>query len=473
MNSCYLSQLAPALDAELVGKDLTVSRIFIDSRRACHGGLFVALRGPHFDAHDYLGEAIKQGAVAAVVERQALSKINESRLKENQLADIPKLIVSDSRKALGDLARFNRQHLDTRIVAITGSSGKTTVKEMTATILQGQGKTHATRGNFNNEIGAPLTLLEMKSEHEYAVVELGANHAGEIAYTAGITRPEVALVNNVSAAHLEGFGDLQGVARAKGEIFSEIKSGGVAVINLDDDFAEFWMKSIRHATLTYSRSKAADVTASEVSLDENQCARFELKYDGAQVSVRLSLAGLHNVSNALAAASCCLALGVPLQNIATGLAQAPVVSGRLMTEMLASGCRVIDDTYNANLDSMRAAISLLARYPGRKILVIGDMAELGESGRQCHEEVGQIASDAGIDLLLSCGVLTRFSQAAFNGSGEHFSDQTLLIQKLKKQAKADTTILVKGSRSAHMENVVLALTEGSHEQRLALKNGGD
>jgi UDP-N-acetylmuramoyl-tripeptide--D-alanyl-D-alanine ligase len=460
--SSLVAELAKLQDVKMIGQDVEVNQIVTDSRADCSQGLFVALRGPHFDAHDFLPQVISQGAKALVVE-------NESAL------DIPQIIVKNSKATLGHLARINRNKIDAKFVAITGSSGKTTVKEMIATVLQKLGSTHATKGNFNNEIGVPLTLLDMSKDYDFGVIELGASQAGEIAYTAAITNPDVAMINNVAAAHLQGFGDLHGVARAKGEIYSELKSDGIAVVNNDDNFSEYWKKQISNPIITFGSQSEADVTSNNVQLDSNQCPHFELEYKGEKCFVRLSLAGLHNVNNALAAAACCLALGVSLKEIAAGLSQAPVVSGRLMTEILANGCRVIDDSYNANLDSMKAAINLLSQYKGRKILVIGDIAELGEFGRQCHEEVGQLAKDSKIDKMYSCGVLTQFSQTMFTkgesgvAKGEHFSSQQQLIKKIiteaamKPSQNGETTILIKGSRSAHMENVVLALTECSKQ----------
>lgn len=446
MITAKLSQIADAIDAQLVGGDAVVSQVYTDSRVCREEGLFVALKGPHFDAHDFIQQVAEQGAKAVVVEQR--SSVN-----------IPQLIVKDTRLALGNIARFNRQRLDAKFIAITGSSGKTTVKEMVASILQNIGSTFSTRGNFNNEIGAPLTILEMNAEHDFGVIELGANHAGEIDYTASIVQPHVAMINNVAASHLEGFGDLQGVARAKGEIYSQLEENGIAIVNSDDDFAGFWHKHINNKTLTFGIEKEAMVKAEQVELDENHCAKFYVCYAGNRQLVQLSLAGKHNVYNALAAASCAIAIGIDLADVATGLAQTPIVSGRLMTEELDNGCRVIDDTYNANMDSMKAAIELLGGYDKERILVIGDMAELGEFGRQCHEDVGEIARREKIDKLYSCGVLTQFSHIAFKGAGKHFTNQNDLIKQLKQEAKANTTILVKGSRSAHMEKVVQALMD--------------
>lgn len=448
MITSSLSQIAGAIGGQLVGDDITVSRVFTDSRDDVEQGLFIALKGPNFDAHNFITKVKEHGCQAAVVEQRSA-------------VDISQIIVKDTRVALGQIAKFNRSRLTAKFAAITGSNGKTTVKEMLASILQNVGDTFATQGNFNNEIGAPLTLLQMNESHEFGVIELGANHAGEIDYTASITLPDVAVINNVAGAHLEGFGDLQGVARAKGEIYSQLKTDGVAVVNNDDDFADYWIQRINQRMIKYSMQGNGDLLAKNITLDSELRPTFELHYQGEIQMMHLPLAGKHNVNNALSAAGCAIALGVSLEQIAKGLTQAPNVTGRLMIEMLDNGCRLIDDTYNANLDSMRAAINVLASYPGRKVLVVGDMAELGEFGRQCHEEIGQIANDSGIEALYSCGVLTQFSHARFEGEDEHYSSQSELIKKLKQEANANTTILCKGSRSAHMERVVEALMENS------------
>ncbi len=450
-----LSILANHLNAQLSGDDVEISQVYTDSRERREGGLFVALKGPHFDAHHFLDDVIAQNAAAIVVEKAIES-------------DIPQLIVKDTKLALGELARFNRSKSSARCVAITGSSGKTTVKEMLASIFRNSGCTLATHGNFNNEIGAPLTLLEMSREHEFAVIELGANHPGEIAYTASLTQPDVAVINNVAAAHLEGFGDLQGVARAKGEIYSELKKNGIAVVNNDDEFADFWKKHINNTIFTFSAIGNADLVAKNINMDNEHCPQFDLVFKGLTKRVNVPLAGRHNVNNALAAAACALALNHSLEQVVKGLENTPLVSGRLTMKKLTNGCCVIDDTYNANLDSMKVAIDLLKGYDDERILVIGDMAELGQFGRECHEKIGELATQAGIDKMYSCGILTQFSHARFNGKGEHFTEKKKLIKKLMQEVKSNTTMLVKGSRSAHMEEVVFSLSEDMANQKTSV-----
>lgn len=454
MIATRLSEISSHLDGRLIGEDQIISSLFTDSRQQNKKGLFLALKGPHFDAHRFVTDVAESGADAVLVDHQC----NTNK---------PQVIVKNTRMALAEIARLNRIKSSAKYIAITGSCGKTTVKEMVASILQLSGKTFATQGNFNNDIGVPLTLLEFDESIEFGVVELGANHAGEVAYTADITRPDVALVNNVSAAHLEGFGSLQGVATAKREIYTSLSEQGTAVINEDDDFSDYFEQIIKSKILTYSVNKNADVMAKNIQLNENQLPTFDLHFENEKVEVNLSVVGLHNIANALAAASCAIAVGISLKQIAKGLQVTPLVSGRLIVKQLISGCRVIDDSYNANVASMKAAIDLLKNYPAPTILVLGDMAELGEHGRQCHEEIGQYAKESNIEKLFSCGVLTQFSQAAFNDqtniTNRHFNQQHELIKILTKEAKSGTTILIKGSRSAHMENVVKALIESSNK----------
>ena len=467
-----MSEIAETLGAKMIGSDVNISTVFTDSRRENPSGLFVALKGPHFDAHRFVNEVLKSGANGIVVERPFETEKTQ-------------IVVPNTRLALAEIARLNRNKSRAKYIAITGSSGKTTVKEMVASILQLSTNTFATIGNLNNDIGVPLTLLDIDQNVEYGVVELGANHAGEVAFTADITRPDVALVNNISEAHLEGFGDLHGVANAKREIYSALSKDGVAVLNGDDSFFQYFHRKITSKSIIFSvHDKAnADVCAKRIHLNDDQSSTFELHYKQQHVKIFLPIVGQHNVANALAAASCCLAVGISLSQIAEGLQNAPVVAGRLAIHQLSLGYRIIDDTYNANVASMKAAIDLLSHYPSPKILVLGDMAELGESGRQCHQQVGEYARQKNIDKLFSCGVLSQFSQLAFSENddiyhqteqnkaqhnladrGQYFNQQKELVKKLKQEATAGVTILVKGSRSAHMENVVQALMEGDETE---------
>jgi len=472
MISFTLYQIAKAIDGQLIGHDRKADFVFTDSRldksKIEEGhGLFVALKGENFDAHQFVKDVSKNDIAGVIVEQQC--EIN-----------LPQIIVKDTRIALGELAKLNRSASNAKFVAVTGSCGKTTVKEMLASILTLSGSTHATRGNFNNDIGAPLTLLEIDQSIDFGVIELGANHEREIAYTSGITQPDVALVNNVTAAHLQGFGDLQGVATAKSEIYSSLTNNGVAIINADDEFSSYFEGKVNSKKILFSVKGESDVFASNILINSDQSTSFDLNYQQRKIHITLPLVGAHNVSNALAAASCCIALGISLKTVAQGLENSPVVSGRLMVSQLSNGCRVIDDSYNANLASVKAAIDLLANYSSPTILVLGDMGELGELSRQYHQQVGEYARSKGVNKLFTYGELTKSSQLAYSHkkiSNEdfelsdtsllnHFSEQQKLIIKLIKEANEGVTILVKGSRSAHMENIVKALLENSKLKEL-------
>lgn len=448
MNAFQLTEIAKVLDARLFGDDLQVDAVFTDSRLSCNG-LFVAIKGEHHDAHDYLSQAFANGAKAALVETKSA-------------IERPQLVVDNTRLALGRLGQFNRRQNPCQLVAITGSSGKTTVKEMLAAILAEVGKTYATPGNLNNDIGAPLSLLSIDQSYEFAVIELGANHPGEIAYTASLAEPQVALVNNVAAAHIEGFGSLQGVAEAKAEIYQALAATGVAVINRDDPFAALFIEKNQHLSqLSFSLSQQADVRAENVEVNRLKQPRFDLLFDGKRVSVELPLIGRHNVSNALAAASCALALGVSLSAVAAGLSKVASVCGRLVGQKLANGCLLINDSYNANVGSTRAAIDLLASYSGKRVLVLGDMAELGADAASYHFEIGDYARQAGIDLLLTRGIFTLHTQKAFAGPGEHFESHQALAEALLAITDAGTTVLVKGSRSSAMEKVIERINDNN------------
>lgn len=465
MIAMSLKQIAEATGGALQGDDILIKQVFTDSRAIDNlenlsNSLFIALKGPHFDAHRFVKSVVSQGVTSVLVEEPVDVNCNQ-------------VVVENTRLALADIARQNRRLSNAQYIAITGSSGKTTVKEMVAAILATVGKTKATEGNFNNDIGAPLTLLNIDESTEFGVIELGANHPGEVGFTADVTKPDVAMVNNITAAHLEGFGSVQGVATAKAEIYSALSGDGIAVVNADEPFSSYFEKNIGCKKLTYSTKNVADVYSTEIEMNTDRTIRFVLNVSSShkgqvKQNIELPLVGMHNVSNALAAASCCLALGIELGDIANGLKNTPVVSGRLNVTMLSNNCRVIDDTYNANLSSMKAAIDLLSDYSSPTLLVVGDMGELGDLGRQCHEEIGTYAFDKGINKLYSCGVLSQFSHFAFrqkrlektesekleNLESTHFSNKNDLIKTIKTEAKPGVTVLVKGSRSAHMEDIV-------------------
>jgi len=457
-------------------KELEVSFVCTDTRTIIskskadnNGTLFIAIKGPHFDAHKFLFEAQELGVSALIVEDLVEDLVDEA-------ISIPQIQVKNTRVALAKISQLARNKSSAKFIGVTGSSGKTTVKEMIASILKQKGNTFATIGNFNNSIGVPLSLLQIEKSTEFAVLELGASQTGEITFTADLVSPQVALVNNVSAAHLEGFGDLQGVAEAKSEIYASLSKKGTAVINLDDDFARYFLQKCQSKVMTYSINHSAknfnnsnkendelkaDVYAQNIILDCNHKASFDLMFKSEQVKINLPLVGKHNINNALAAASCCLAIGCSLAMIAKGLSEVTSVDGRLNTAYHSSGCRIIDDTYNANLDSIKVAIDLLSEHQSPTILVLGDMAELGDQSRQAHEEVGNYASTKKIDRLYTYGEFTKLSHNAFNPeislTGRHFNNHSDLAHALLDELNTDATILVKGSRSSHMEKIVQSL----------------
>lgn len=445
-----LSEIAVAAEGQLVGIDVYIESISTDSRSLKSGDVFLALKGPNFDGHKFVQQATELACKCVIVDHQMDD-------------DIPQIIVEDTHKALGQIAAYVKGLVSPKTVAITGSSGKTTVKEMTAAILARLGHVLATQGNFNNDIGVPLTLLRLTHEHDFAVVELGANHIGEIAYTSSLVKPDVALINNVAAAHLEGFGDLSGVARAKGEIFAGLNDSGVALYNQDCSLAHIWQWRLQDRTVKYfSTQQVSDFYSSDITLDHNGYASFTLHTPVGSTQVNLMIPGEHNVTNALASSAIALEFGATLEDIALGLAAMTPVKGRMNLYQLNAQIKLIDDTYNANVDSIKAAIDLLSSYPGRRLLVLGDMGELGSEARTYHQEIGEYAKLKNINALYTLGVLSQSTYDAFQGEGGHFSDKTILIEQLMNQIEGENqtvSILVKGSRSAHMELVVDAIKE--------------
>lgn len=443
-----LKQLAPVLQGQLFGSDIEITDVTTDTRKLTPGCLFVALKGERFDAHDFAADAVKAGAGALLVSRQLD-------------IPVPQLVVVDTRLALGELGAWVRQQVPARVVALTGSSGKTSVKEMTAAILRQCGHTLYTAGNLNNDIGVPLTLLRLTPEYDFAVIELGANHQGEIAWTVSLTHPDAALVNNLAAAHLEGFGSLAGVAKAKGEIFQGLAPEGIAIINADsNDWPSWQAKLTEQRVWRFSPDTPdCDFSAEDVELTAQGCD-FTLRTPAGTTAISLPLPGRHNIANALAAAALATAVGASLAEIQTGLSGLQPVAGRLFPVRLNEHQQLLDDTYNANVGSMTAAVQVLADMPGYRVLVVGDMGELGVEAVACHRQVGEAAKIAAIDCVLSVGVLSEaLSQAS--GVGEHFIDKAALVTRLKAliAAHPKLTLLVKGSRSAAMEDVVRALQE--------------
>ncbi|WP_300730457.1 UDP-N-acetylmuramoyl-tripeptide--D-alanyl-D-alanine ligase [Pseudomonas sp.] len=448
-----LSDVVVSLEGRLCGADARFSSVSIDSRAITKGALFVALTGPRFDGHDYLNEVAAKGAVAALVERE----VPESSL--------PQLVVKDTREALGRLGALNRAGYDKPVAAITGSSGKTTVKEMLACILRTRGPVLATKGNLNNDLGVPLTLLELTLEHTAAVIELGASRLGEIAYTVGMTQPHVAVLNNAGTAHVGEFGGPDKIVEAKGEILEGLPADGIAVLNLDDKAFGIWKaRAAGRKVLSFALTNpAADFYAGTLSRDARGCPGFDMHTPLGVARVQLNLLGNHNVANALAAAAAAHALGVSLLGITTGLEAVLPVKGRAVAQLSTAGLRIIDDTYNANPTSMCAAVDILAGFSGRTVLVLGDIGELGEWAEQGHREVGAYAADK-VSALYAVGPMMVHAVAAFGHQARHFANQADLITALRTEHDTNTTILIKGSRSAAMENIVVALCGSSGEK---------
>ena len=444
-----LQTLAEITGGKLIGSDLTLSDVTTDTRKVSAGSLFVALVGERFDAHDFAGDAIASGALALLVSKHLPVAVSQ-------------VVVSDTRLAFGKLGAWVRQQASARVVALTGSSGKTSVKEMTAAILRQCGETLYTAGNLNNDIGVPMTLLRLTPEHQYAVIEMGANHQGEIAYTTELVRPESALVNNLAAAHLEGFGSLEGVAKAKGEIFAGLPAHGTAILNLESNDWPHWQTQLHGKTVWRFAPNAqadSDFWASDVQVRADG-THFVMHTPRGNIAITLPLPGKHNIANALAAAALALSVDAPLSAVQTGLKTLQAVPGRLFPIHLSDTQLLLDDSYNANVGSMTAAAQTLADMPGYRVMVVGDMAELGDEAEQCHREVGLAAKLAGIDRVLSTGSLSHYISEA-SGVGEHFSTKAALIERLRTllSEQPEITVLIKGSRSAAMEQVVQSLQE--------------
>ncbi len=443
-----MSELATAVNGTLIGEDVEFTSVGSDSRSLTAGQLFVALKGENFDGHDYVAQTIKLGAAGALV--------------STQQGHLPQVLVQDTKLALGLLASYWRTKMAIPVIAITGSNGKTSVKEMLASILaQHTGdpdKVLATQGNLNNDIGLPLTLLRLKPQHQFAVAEMGMNHAGEIRYLSHLAKPNVALVNNASAAHLGGLGSVEAIAQAKGEIFEGLVTDGIAVINADDFYADYWRGVAKqHQQMTFGLAHASDISANYQLRSED--SELELNTSKGICTFTLPVAGLHNVKNALAATTLALAVGVSLNAIAEGLSKFNGVKGRLHHKRGINGATLIDDTYNANPASMKAAIDVLASKNGQKILVLGDMGELGDSAPILHAEIGEYAKQKGIDALYTLGNLSMEMSRAFSATPQHFSDANTLAEVIKKSMNENTHVLIKGSRFMKMEQVVALLQE--------------
>lgn len=435
-----LSEIANLFNCNILN-DHQITDISIDSRNITPNSLFIAIKGENFDGHDFIDEAIKKGATSII----SAKKINAD--------NVSAIIVKDTIEALGALAKHHRSKFDLPVIALTGSNGKTTVKEMIASILPQP--SFSSYANYNNHIGLPLNVLKMSDKHRFAVFELGANHIGEIAYTVDIVKPHVALINNIAPAHLEGFKTIDGVAKAKGEIYQGLNESGCAVINLDDNFAGSWDNILGNKnTLTFSLQQSADIQAVNITFDSLERGEFILKIFKDQRKIKLQVPGLHNIYNALAAAACACAIGLELDTICLGLEKFIGVKGRMSFQDGKNNSLIIDDTYNANLRSVLVALDVLSKCQGKKIFVFADMGELGKMARQHHEEVGLKAKEIGVDLLLTFGKNSEFTNKIFGGNSMHFDDKLKLTDFILNNLNHETTVLIKGSRSQKMEQVV-------------------
>ncbi len=452
MISMSLTDFAQATAGSVHGDDVKFTSISIDSRKPQPGALFLAIKGPNYDAHDFIDQAISQGAVGLVVERDMNS-------------ELPVVIVNDTRRALGDFANAWRTGFSCTVIGVTGSSGKTTVKNLCSRIMSCIGETLATEGNFNNDIGLPLTVLKLRQSHRFAVLEMGADRKGEIARLTEIANPDVALIANVGPAHLAGFGSVQGVAEAKGELFAGLHESGVAVINADEPFADYWETiAAPHRIISFGFTDKADFSVDRDAIRNGGAAsRFDLATPDGKVAIELPMPGMHNVSNALAAAAAAWAAGAKLQHIRAGLREARGASGRLQIIETAIGMKIINDTYNANPLSLSAALRWLVSLGGTAWLVLGDMKELGEESEAMHRKAGLEAKRLGVQRLYTFGDVSKEVGAGFGLNTAHFTDIESLNERLCKEISPGITVLVKGSRGMRMERVVDALTNAAEK----------
>lgn len=445
MNLDFITLHVPG--AELRGENVELAGVSHDTRTLQPGELFIAISGPRFDGHDFVAAAAEAGAAAVMVEHEVDT-------------ELPQVIVPDVLRALGEFANAWRCQFSLPVIGITGSTGKTTVKQMLASILGGIGNVLYTQGNYNNEIGLPLTLLCMRDEHEFAVIEMGANHAGEIVYLASLARPGIGLVTNAGAAHLEGFGSLEGVVQAKGEIYQGVVDGGVCIINGDQPWADEWVEMAgMRRIVRFGLAGAFDFHVSGMVEDVDGVQVFTMQTPSGSTEVHLPLPGRHNVANALAAAATAWARGANLEQIRAGLDSVDSVSGRMTIVKLPDDTEIVDDTYNANPLSMRAAIDWLAGTGRTGVVVMGDMGELGQDAEAMHADVGEYAAEHGIRYFIGFGKLTDAACKAFGEDARVHDDIDALVDDLDRLLKPGMTVLVKGSRSMRMERVVSGLRE--------------
>lgn len=449
MITMTLSELAAILGTEAPSM-ATFTGLSKDTRNIQPGNLYIAIIGETLDGHDYLNEAHQKGAVAAIVSRKTDSRI-------------PQIIVQDTIAALGQIAKNWRNRFSLPIVGVTGSNGKTTLKNMIASIQVAAcdnvaSQVLATEGNLNNAIGLPLVISRLNATHRYSVIEMGMNSFGEIDHLTHITRPQVAVITNAAEAHLQGLQSVAGVARAKGEIFSGLEKNGIGILNKDDAHFDYWRGLLADRTyLTFALKSEADVRASFSPSKDTMHQLVNIQTPKGEIDVNLPLLGEHNVMNALAATAAAVALDISLTAIKTGLETVHAAPGRLNQHLLPNNVRVIDDTYNANPFSTTAAINALSLFTGKKIMVLGDMRELGVDAKELHATIGTRAQTAGIDYLFTFGDLSAAASTSFGANAQHFTERAALLETLKTHLTSKTTILIKGSRSMHMENIVAGL----------------
>jgi UDP-N-acetylmuramoyl-tripeptide--D-alanyl-D-alanine ligase len=452
-NLMRLSDIAASTSGELMGADRHAAGVSIDTRTLKPDELYVAIKGARFDGNDFVDEAARTGASAAMVERTSDCAI-------------PQILVEDGRIALGRLGAAWRSQWPGRLVGVTGSNGKTTVKEMVAAVLGVMAPVLKTQGNLNNDIGVPLTLLRLRSDHRYAVIEMGANHPGEIAYVANLARPDVAIIANAGAAHLEGFGSLQGVARAKGELVSALPDPGVAILNADDEFFGYWRDlAAGRRVVSFGFCETAEVRGDPAGIatrfqDGEFLTEFDIVLNGERHSMAMALAGRHNVANALAAIAVGVTMRLELPTIRAGLSRIAPVAGRLQPLRGRAGALLINDAYNANPSSFAVALDVLTGLSREPWVALGAFGELGEESAELHREIGRVARDQGIKRLFAVGPNADQSVVGFGNGAAYFETQQALIEQLGREITSDTALLIKGSRSQHMERVVEALQAG-------------
>ena len=435
-----LSEIATITNGQLIGNDLTIAGVSTDTRTMGDDVLFVALIGELFDPHELIEKDLASKASAVLVQRQVNTSLSQ-------------IIVQDCYKALQEIASAWRQKFSFPIVGITGSNGKTSVKELIKQILATQGNVLATCGNLNNHIGVPLTLCNLMPQHNYAVIEMGANHAGEIACLAKIAKPNIGVITNIGPAHLEGFGSIEGVARAKAELYANLDSSGIVVVNADDAYRDSWKEEIGdRMQISFGMEKPADVNGKKIADDI-----VEIVTPIGEFRVRPKVKGMHAVLNILAATAVALAIGVDIEDIKTGIENTQAVKGRLVRTTGLAGAIILDDTYNANPASLAAALDVQSQEPGEHWLVLGEMGELGDESEFMHSKAGEIAKQFGVKRLFACGEMTKHSVKAFGAGAQHFSSHAEIISVLQEELTSNICVLVKGSRLMQLEKIVAGI----------------